>query len=204
MSLVARSPAAPADSEYRKLLAALTRRAVRIGAYDPEGAAHEAIKRSLVNPTSREALEYYFHDPTIPISVPAWSLLQLFGWLHGVLRYVVLEERSRRAREVPAPDGLPDTVDSQRDPLQHVLDAEVDSVVREALHTLSRDQRSALLLRLKGAKYSDIAATLGVNENTVATWIRRGSQAVVSHVHRRMNLTPAARTIVSTAGVSNG
>jgi RNA polymerase sigma factor (sigma-70 family) len=163
------------------------------------------VKRSLVNPASRAALEYYFRERTPAAqSVPDWSLLQLFGWLHGVLRYVVLEERARRSREVPASEHLLETIDPQRDPLQHLLDSEVDSVVREALHTLTRDQRAALLLRLNGARYADIASRLGVNENTVATWIRRGSRAVVDHVHRRMNHAPDATRIVPAAGVSNG
>lgn len=204
MSLAARSPSPSSATEYRKLLAALTRRATRIGARDPEGAAHEAIKRSLVNPLSRAALEYYFHEQTVPVhTTPEWSLLQLFGWLHGVLRYVVMEERARRSREV-APEVLPERIDPQRDPLQHLLDSEVDAMVREALYTLTTDQRSALLLRLNGARYTDIATRLGVNENTVATWIRRASQAVINHVQRRMNRVPDTTHIVPAAGASNG
>jgi RNA polymerase sigma factor (sigma-70 family) len=173
--------------EYRKLMAALTARAARIGAADPEGAAQEAVKRSLINPLSRPAVEYYFRQPGAPDPSPAWSLLQLVGWLHGVLRFVVLEERARAAREIPtADDRMPEPVDPAQTPLQAVIDSELRGIVRDALSTLSADHRSAVLLRLQGTKYADIATKLGVNENTIATWVRRGSRALVEQVRRRM------------------
>jgi hypothetical protein len=58
-----------------------------------------------LNAAARPALEYYFNEapPLAPVG-PAWNLLQLLGWLHGVLRFVVWEERARAStrRETPA------------------------------------------------------------------------------------------------------
>src|SRR4051794_38761092 len=57
-----------ATSEYRKLVAALASRAVRIGSRDAEGAAHETLRRSLANQISRAAVEYYLRErlPDLP------------------------------------------------------------------------------------------------------------------------------------------
>src|SRR5437899_10137517 len=89
---------------YRRLLATLTSRAGWLGSRDPEGAAQEALKRSLENDSSQSAVEYYFsQDPSDRLQPPEWPLHQLLGWLHGVLRYVVREEHNRASsrREVP-------------------------------------------------------------------------------------------------------
>ncbi|MGH9142789.1 MAG: RNA polymerase sigma factor [Vicinamibacterales bacterium] len=176
---------------------ALTARAARMGAKDPEGAAQEAVKRSLANALSRSALEYYFREqPPADGHDPAWTLLQLLGWLHGVLRYVVFEERARVRREVPtAGEDLHEIADPERNPLQHVIDQELHGIVQDALATLSAGQRSALLLRLDGIKYAEIATRLGVNSNTVATWVRRGSRALVDEVRRRMSGPSGARRL---------
>jgi len=147
-----------------------------MGSRDPDGAAQEAVKRSLASPVSRAAVEYYFAEVP-PASAPAWSLLQLLGWLHGVLRYVVKEERARaRFRlELPAGPEALQIVDPSPDPLASAIDAEMQRVVRDCLAGLDRDYRSALQLRLEGLKYADIARRLGVNQNTLATWLRRGA-----------------------------
>jgi len=85
-----------AASEYHKLMRALAARAMRLGSRDPESAAQEAVQRSLANAAARPALDYYFNEaPPLDPVVPAWTLLQLLGWLHGVLRFVVWEERAR-------------------------------------------------------------------------------------------------------------
>jgi RNA polymerase sigma factor (sigma-70 family) len=195
-------------NDYQKLMKALTARAARMGARDPEGAAQEAVKRSLANALSRSALEYYFHEqPPDQGREPGWSLLQLLGWLHGVLRYVVFEERARGRREVPtANDDLPDVAADGPSPLQHVIDGELRSIVQDALSTLNTDHRSALLLRLDGTKYTDIATRLGVNENTVATWVHRGSKSLVDEVRRRLRGTSGAGDLDhgAAARVSNG
>jgi hypothetical protein len=193
----------PADG-YRKLVTALASRAARIGARDPESAAQEAVKRSLAHPLSRAAVEYHFHDAPEPCGPPPeWSLLQLLGWLHGVLRFVVLEEHARSRREVVTGE-MPEPMDTAATPLDGLIDAELHAIVQDGLRTLSADHRSALLLRLHGTKYGEIAARLGVNENTVATWIRRGSRTLVDHVRRRMAGAVPARDERKIAGASHG
>ena len=52
---------------------------------------------------------------------------------------------------------------------------------------LTGDRRAALLLRLQGAKYDEIARRLGTNEKTVATWLHRSTRELVGHVRARMN-----------------
>lgn len=177
---------------YRRLVDALARRAARFGSADPEAAAHEAVARSLASPVSRRAVEYYFHeDEGAP--VPEWSLLQLLGWLHGVLRNVVREERARAHvhRETAAAAVKVEPVDPAPDPLTSMIDAQRQAIVRECLGKLGADYQTALLLRWNGAKYADIAAQLGVNENTVATWLRRGALELTALVRARMDVEEA-------------
>jgi RNA polymerase sigma factor (sigma-70 family) len=186
-----------AASEYHKLIRALASRATRLGSRDPEGAAQEAVQRSLANVAARPALEYYFNDgPPLDSAAPAWSLLQLLGWLHGVLRFVVWEERARAStrRETPAlAEDLFEMADPAPNQLDQVIATQLRVIVQSCLSTLGEDYRATLLLRLNGATYAEIAARLGVNEKTVATWVRRGSLELVRQVRRRMDGDDASR-----------
>lgn len=179
-----------AASEYRKLTKALAARAARLGSSDPEAAAQEAVRRSLADSRSRPAIEYYFREQ-LPggAGAPEWTLLQLVGWLHGVVNFVVREERAR-AQARHERSGLDDQVLDGPDPspsqLEHAIEAQHRALVEESLSALAVEQRSALLMRLRGIKYSEIAARLGVNENTAATWIRRGSLELMRQVRERL------------------
>jgi RNA polymerase sigma factor (sigma-70 family) len=188
-----------ASSDYRKLMAALASRAVRMGSRDAESAAQEALKRSLAAPVSRAAVEYYFREhPSAGIGPPDWPLEQLFGWLHAVLRFVVREESARVSyrREVLAvnADAL-DVRDPSPDQLDLLIDDERQTIVRECLSTLGEEYRRVLTLRAQGFKYTEIASRLGVNENTVATWVRRGTRAVAQQVRERMDHQPRAAMV---------
>ena len=183
-------------SAYRKLVSALARRAARFGSADPEGAAQEAVKRSLAVAAPRQALEYYFlHEleGTPAAGAPDWPLLQLLGWLHGVLRFVVREERARARfhRETTAAAAVREPAAPGPDQLTSAIDAQLRALVHECLHELNEDYRSALRLRWDGASYGDIAARLRVNENTVATWLRRGTLELTERVRDRMNARPS-------------
>ena len=180
-----------AAGAYRKIVGALALRAARLGSRDPEAAAHEAIRRSLANALSRPAIDYYFRDqPRADDDVPAWSLAQLLGWLHGVLRFVVWEERARvgSRRELSMPvDTLVETPNSDLSQLDALIDAELRRIVHDCAMQLSGERGAALLLRLQGASYEEIALRLGTNEKTVATWLHRGSRELVERVRARMN-----------------
>jgi len=176
--------------EYRNIVGALTLRAARLGSRDPEGAAQESVRRSLANALSRPAIEYYFRDQVTPdAEPPIWTLAQLLGWLHAVLRFVVSEERARVSsqREIAAVDALPEIADGSPTQLDAMIDAELRGIVRECVMQLSDRRRTALLLRLSGAKYDEIARRLGTKENTVATWLHRASRELVQNVRRRMD-----------------
>jgi RNA polymerase sigma factor (sigma-70 family) len=180
--------------QYRKVIGALALRAARMGSRDPEAAAQEAIRRSLANAASRAAVEYYFHEQP-PSDPPEWSLVQLLGWLHGVVRFVVWEERARAStqRETAAAfEDLLDVPDPSPSQLDAVIDIQLREIVHECVMRLSDDRRAALLLRLQGAKYDEIARRLGTNENTVATWLRRAVQDLVHRVRVQMDDRRAA------------
>jgi RNA polymerase sigma factor (sigma-70 family) len=178
-----------------------------MGARDPESAAHEAIRRSLANQVSRAAIDYYFRDQLPPgTSPPEWTLAQLMGWLHGVLRFVVREEHARassRRETSVAIDDLLEVPDEAPSQLEAIVDAELRAIVRECVMQLRDERREALLLRLQGAKYDEIARRLGTNENTVATWLRRSSRELVQQVQARLTGRPRAERPAPVASVSH-
>jgi RNA polymerase sigma factor (sigma-70 family) len=136
------------------------------------------LKRSLENARSRSAIEFYFSDAAE--TEPEWQFDHLLAWLHAVLQNVIREERNRVGywREVNSREsnGHCNLRDASPDPLQTLIRNEVADFLRESFKKLDRGQREALQLRAKGWKYGEIADRLGVNENTVATWISRGTR----------------------------
>ena len=168
-----------------------------MGSRDAEGAAQEALKRSLAHPLSRAAVEYYFQDdPPSGLALPGWPLDRLVAWLYGVMRFVVREETARVSRrcEVPAFDEHALQVpDSAPGPLTVLIDDQLQGIVRECLSDLGPDYRRVLTLRASGLKYAEIATHLGVSENTVATWIRRATREMAQHVRERTTLLSSER-----------
>jgi RNA polymerase sigma factor (sigma-70 family) len=191
-------PARDAASDFRRLLATLAARAKWLGSRDPESAAQETLRRSLENPLSQSAVTYYFsQDLPAGIATPEWPLDRLFAWMHAVLFYVVREEQSRVGfhREVPMAGANPqrdgaantlDPADPAPDPLDLLLQKELQGIVGECFPTLELEYRNVLRMRVKGMKYGEIAQRLGVNENTVATWVSRGVRDLAQRVRRRM------------------
>jgi RNA polymerase sigma factor (sigma-70 family) len=182
-------PARDAANEYRRLVATLAAKARWLGSRDPESAAQETLARSLENPASHAAVEYYFsRNPPEDLLLPNWPLDHLLAWLHAVLRYVVREERSRAGfhREEPAGESLLDPADPAIGPLEAMIEQELRTIVVECFPKLEREQRQVLTMRVDGLKYGEIASRLGVNENTVATWVSRGIRELGRQVRQRL------------------
>jgi len=183
--------------DYRRLHSVLVSRARWLGSRDSESAAQEALARSLKNPGSHAAIEYYFSDALAPgAEPPEWPLDQLVAWLHGVLNFVVREERSRAGarREIllsgwgsDEAGRMPalDPADPAPDQLAGLIREEMRQIVVECLPALEPEYRAVLKMRAKGAKYEEIALRLGTNENTVATWVSRGIKSLSQCVRKR-------------------
>jgi RNA polymerase sigma factor (sigma-70 family) len=186
------SPPTDAAGDYRRLLATLASRARRLGSRDPEGAAQEALKRSLENNASQPAIEYYFSQDLPPgAKLPEWPLDRLFAWLHGVLHYVVREEHNRIGNRREVPIG-PDTIHFEpADPAPGQIDVliqkEIEGIVANCFPRLGLEYRTVLKMRVDGLKYGEIASRLGINENTVATWVSRGIRELAQCVRKRTN-----------------
>jgi RNA polymerase sigma factor (sigma-70 family) len=181
---IARDPV----SDYRRLASALASRATRLGSRDPESAAQEALRRSLENRKSQPAVAYYFGEESPEGATPEWPLDQLLAWLQGVLQYVVREEQSRAGfrREISA-ISTSDPADTSADALEGMIQRETRAIVADCFATLDRDYRSVLTLRMDGLKYGEIARQMGVNENTVATWVSRGIGELGRRIRKRMD-----------------
>lgn len=173
--------------EYRRLADMLASRAARLGSRDPEAAAQEALRRSLENPKSQHAVEYYLAEESPPgTPVPEWPLDRLLAWLHGVLQFVVREERDRAGfrRELSAiPAAEP--ADASPNTLDAMIQRETRAIVSDCFAMLDRDYREVLSLRMDGLKYAEIARRIGAKENTVATWVSRGIRELGGRIRKR-------------------
>ena len=149
------------------------------------------MRRSLENRKSQPAVAYYFGEESPTGAPPEWPLDQLLAWLHGVLQYVVREERSRVGfrREVSA-ISMSDPADAAPDALAGMIERETQAIVADCFATLDRDYRDVLSLRMDGLKYGEIARRMGVNENTVATWVSRGIRELGRRIGKRMDGRP--------------
>ena len=174
--------------EYRRLVSVLMLRAARLGSRDPEGAAQEALRRSLENPKSKPAVEFYLsEEPPEVTQAPEWPLDQLVAWLHGVLEFVVREEQARAGfrREVSAV-SITEPTDGTPSALEALVERETRTVAADCFVTLDSDYRRVLEMRMDGLKYGQIALRLGVSENTVATWVSRGIREWGRRIRKRM------------------
>lgn len=200
-------PAGDAASNYRRLLATLASRAKWLGSRDPEGAAQEALKRSVENARSQPAVEYYFgQDLPAGLQPPEWALDQLFAWLHAVLHYIVREEHSRVSyrREVSlgaigserSHENSPlDPADPAPGQLDALIRKELEGIMVDCFPMLDLEYRTVLKMRVDGLKYGEIAIRLGVNENTVATWVSRGIRELAQCVRRRTERFTGCREV---------
>src|SRR3984957_8645149 len=198
--------------DYRRLLNALGSRARRMGSRDAESAAQETLKRSLENPLSQPAIEYYFSEE-LPADAapPLWPLDQLMAWLHGVLHFVVLEEHNRasnrrefsaRWNETDSAIHRLDRADPAPDQLDALIQKELQQIVVECMPALDADYQRVLKMRANGLKYGDIALRLGVSENTVATWVSRGIRTLAQCVRRRTQPPGVVKSIVKSVAKS--
>jgi RNA polymerase sigma factor (sigma-70 family) len=178
---ISRDPVA----DYRRLVSALASRAARLGSRDAESAAQESLRRSLENRKSQAAVAYYFGEESPAGDAPEWPLDQLLAWLHGVLQHVVREERSRVGyhREVSG-DAISEPADASPNVLEGMIQIEKKSILEDCFATLDRDHRHVLALRMDGLKYGEIARRMGVNENTVATWLSRGMRELGRRIRK--------------------
>ena len=97
-------------------------------------------------------------------------------------------------REVPLGSGESEGLwlepaDPAPGQLDLLIRKELESIVVDCLPRLDRDYRTVLKMRANGLKYDEIATRLGVNENTVATWVSRGIRALAEKVRDRSRLT---------------
>ncbi len=184
-------PARDAANEYRRLVATLAAKARWLGSRDPESAAQETLTRSLENPASQArsnttSARIRRTVCTIPSgrSTISWpGCMPCSATLFA--RNAVVRVSSARCRSAKAiwTQPIPAT-----GPLEAMIEQELRAIIVNCFPKLDREQRQVLTMRVNGLKYGEIASRLGVNENTVATWVSRGIRELGRSVRKRMRV----------------
>ncbi len=104
-------------------------------------------------------------------------------WLYRITTNVCLTHRSRQKRHTRTADADdPDSGDAHAastdpSPEQHAVDADIGEKIREALTTLSSQQRLVFTLRhYEGYKLKDIAGMMKCTEGTVKRYLFTATQ----------------------------
>lgn len=124
------------------------------------------------------------------LALPGWRPDARFGtWLFQIARNATLDVLRRRqsVEFLPLDACLPtgeafDPPDGAPLPEEQLAGRQGIALLERALRELPVEQREILLLReLEGMAYSEIAATLGINEGTVKSRLARARTAVLAH-----------------------
>ena len=162
--------------QYSKLLSRLSVWARRWGSRDPEDDAHRAVLIGLRHARFGRALQALDDQPGESEEVEQKLVQETIAWLHGVVKYVVLEglRRASAQREVAIVDAPGfDAPDGSLDPLDQAINAESSGILRDCLATLEPNVRQALRMWARGYSLAEIAAALGKKQSTVTNWIYR-------------------------------
>ena len=143
-----------------------------LNSYDAaEDATHEVFVRA------------YRRKSTLDTSRP------VSNWLMGIARHYCIDVLRRRAKDKSlfhpeAPESF-DPPSGQPGPLVQLLSEEAGKEVRKALRTLPDKYRVPLVLAYcNQLSYAEIAATLGVDSNAVATLLFRGKQRLRERIEK--------------------
>jgi len=96
-------------------------------------------------------------------------------------------------------EGGLDPADPGPDALHTLIKKELQEIVVDCFPMLDREYQTVLRMRVEGLTYGQIALRLGVNENTVATWVSRGIRELAQYVRKR-----TVRLTSRSAGRRNG
>ena len=143
-----------------------------LNSYDAaQDATHEVFVRAYRKKST--------HDASRPVS----------NWLLGIARHYCIDMFRRRAKDKrlfhPEASESFDPPSSQPGPLGQLLSDEAGKEVRKALRTLPDKYRVPLVLAYYNQlSYAEIAVTLGVDSNAVATLLFRGKQRLRERVEK--------------------
>lgn len=118
------------------------------------------------------------------------NILNPRGWLFRVAHNLALHgvDRSKThrlyvAQAAGAGSGRSSGHNSMENPEQRLVQEEYARKIRDALATLSHQQRLCLQLRAEGLRYAEIANQIGVGVSTVGEFLSRAIKKLRKAVH---------------------
>jgi RNA polymerase sigma-70 factor (ECF subfamily) len=115
----------------------------------------------------------------------------LRGWVRITATRELIRHKKKRARERPLDRSLDRLLTSEIDPTLDALKAEYSSefalALREAIETLSPEDRTLLRQQIvDGMSIDELGAAFGVHRATAARWLNRARATLVSATHERL------------------
>jgi RNA polymerase sigma-70 factor, ECF subfamily len=102
------------------------------------------------------------------------AVLKPRAWIFRVAHNLGLKLRAREGQETPFEADAGERVASSRpDPESELLERERTMRLKDAMGSLSEQQRRCLYLRLEGLKYPEIGSALGISASAVGEFLRR-------------------------------
>lgn len=95
------------------------------------------------------------------------------GWIFRVAHNVALKMRAKEREYSVLEDGGDQWESLEESPERRAIDRQRTRKLRDALGSLSPQQRQCLDLRVAGLRYREIAETVGVGTSTVNEFLRR-------------------------------
>jgi len=115
-------------------------------------------------------------------------------WVYRITMNTCLDElRRKKNKQNTSLDSLLDTGWSPQDesasPEKRAIQTETRKILREAIHDLPEDMRSAIVLRdIQGLSYEEIAQALDINVGTIKSRISRGREKLREKLKQKAEL----------------
>lgn len=128
----------------------------------------------LYPPQAQEAAQEVFLRLYAALRKPHEPILNPRAWVFRVAHNLGLTIRARESHLRPfEPDLERALSDGDRGAESRLIERERMVLMRQAVETLSPQQRQCLELRAKGLRYQEIADTIGVSVSTVSEFLKR-------------------------------
>lgn len=104
------------------------------------------------------------------------------AWLYRVAHNLAVRSHTRELA-FDELSSIAEPSDAQPDPERALLEKDRRAALRNAVRSLSPQQRNCLHLRVQGLRYREIAGVIGISTSAVSEFLRRAAQRLKGAVN---------------------